>query len=84
MTQEQLEKSIKLQNKIDIAMRNHQGACYMVASTVVPRVSTLRFLGLDEDDTIIIPESLFKMIGGILLREYEQELRQLKSEFDNL
>lgn len=63
---------------------NMKGAQYMLAESVVERQSYLMFSGLDSDNPIKIPASLFRTIGKLIEAEMIKERQELVNEFESL
>lgn len=82
MTKEQLKKAEQLIKKIDIAKENIKWADYTQAENVLIRESRLSFNGIKGE--ITIPESLFRVVGKLILSEYNQELIELEKQFTEL
>lgn len=79
MTLEQLQKGIKIAGEIKECKRYIESARYTQSESVVIRRTYLKVDGLEE--TIEVPESLFRTVGKLLLSEYNQKLIELESEF---
>ena len=82
MKKEQLIRANKLIDQINDCERNIERANYTQSENVQIRETLLRVNGLDAD--IEIPETLFRVIGKLILSEYNQKLIELKKEFDEL
>lgn len=80
MTFEQLEKGKILIKEIGKAKENIKHAEYTQLENVVERESFLRFDGTE----IVVPKSLFKIFGKLVLSEYNQKLIELEKEFNSL
>jgi hypothetical protein len=79
---EKLEKANSLNEGIKICQMQIKILNYMVHNDVSERDSYLTFTGAKKD--IIIPQSLFKVIGKIILAEYQHRINELENEFRNL
>jgi hypothetical protein len=79
---EQLEKGIKIADDIAKCNENIEKAKYMQCEQVVIRDSYLECNGVDGN--IVIPKSLFRFIGELIVNEYQQELNRLQNEFESL
>ena len=82
MTTEKLEKAVALQGKIMRCKREIEKANYMLDENVVIRETALSVNGLDAD--VIVPESLFRVIGKLIISEYQCKLKKLQDEFNAL
>jgi len=82
MTKEQLEKGNKIAKQIENAKANIEAANYTQFENVVIRNTHLYVNGLDKN--IEIPESLFRIVGKLVLSEYRQKLIELEDELRSL
>ena len=82
MDLEKLEKGNKIAKKIENCKANIKAANYTQAESVVVRKTYLKVNGLEE--SIEVPESLFRVIGKLILSEYNQKLIELESELQSL
>jgi hypothetical protein len=82
MNLEQLEKGNKIAKEIENCKANIKAANYTQSENVVIRKTYLKVNGLDE--SIIVPESLFRIVGKLILSEYNQKLIELESELQSL
>ena len=82
MTAEKLEKAVALQGKIMRCKREIEKANYTQYEDVVIRETALSVNGLDED--VRVPESLFRVIGKLIIYEYQCKLKKLEDEFNAL
>lgn len=80
MTIEQLEKGKLLIKEISKTKENIEHTKYTQLENVVERQSFLRFDGTE----IVVPKSLFKIFGKLVLSEYNQKLIELEKELDSL
>ncbi len=82
MTIEQLEKGNKIVKEIEVCKRNIKIASYTQVEEVLIRESKLSANGFGEP--LLVPESLFRVIGKLVLAEYNQRLIELENELRNL
>jgi hypothetical protein len=82
MTQEQIETGKSILKKIDFYEREIKKIAYTQSPSVIERDMYLRWNGSESDS--VIPESLFRIIGKLVLSEYNQKLIELKKELENL
>ena len=82
MTEETLKKANDLANKLEVCKKNLKKAGYTQSENVVIRESYLRCNGVE--DSIKIPESLFRVIGKLIESEYIQEISKLQKQLDEL
>lgn len=78
MNLEQLEKCNKISEEIENCKANIKMANYTQNEGVVIRKTYLKVNGLDE--SIEIPESLFRIVGKLVLSEHQQKLIELEKE----
>ena len=81
MTHDNLERAILISEQIKSIEGNIKRAEYTQNESVVIRSTYLNGNGFE---TIEIPESLFRIIGKLIISEYQQELNKLKKEFETL
>jgi hypothetical protein len=81
MNLEQLEKGNKIAKEIENCKANIKAANYTQSENVVIRKTYLKVNGLDE--SIEVPESLFRIVGKLILSEYNQKLIELESELQS-
>lgn len=79
---EALQRGTAIQERIKFLRKQIDRAEYTQSDQVTPRVMRARFIGHDED--LIIPESLWRVVGKLVLAEYQDELRKLEIEFEQL
>ncbi len=85
MNIEQKEKIAKINKTIEEIERCNRQikiAEYTQYEKVVIRESYLTGNGIDEQ--MIIPETLFRIIGRLVLSEYQQKLNALEKELDKI
>lgn len=82
MTNELLAKANDIAAKIEHCQSMIKKANWTQLPDVVIRKSYFSFDGVDGD--IVVPESLFKLIGKLVLSEYNQKMIELQNEFDSL
>lgn len=82
MNLEQLEKGNRIAKEIENCKANIKGANYTQSESVVIRKTYLSVNGLEE--SIEVPESLFRVVGKLILSEYNQKLIELKKELKYL
>jgi hypothetical protein len=82
MTQEQVQRGKSILNEIDFYEREIKKISYTQHTTVVERSMYLRWNGSESD--AIIPAPLFRVVGKLVLSEYNQKLIELKKELENL
>jgi len=78
----QFNKAKDLQREIYVCQKNYEQAAYTQGENVVIRKTYLRVNGLDEE--IEIPETLFRIIGKLVMAEYDEKYNRLQKEFDAL
>jgi len=82
MNLEQLEKGKKIAEQIEKCKAEIEAAKYTQYENIVIRKTYLKVNGLD--DSIEVPESLFRVVGKLILSEWNQKLRELENEFQML
>jgi hypothetical protein len=82
MTEEKLKRCNELANQIDTTKRQIKDAQFTQSINVPEREMYIKVLGLD--NKIIAPESLFRIIGKLIINEHQQKLIELETEFNNL
>jgi hypothetical protein len=82
MNLEQLEKGNKIAKEIESCKAMIKAANFTQLESVKIRKTYLRVNGLDE--SIEVPESLFRVIGKLILSEHNQKLMELENEFEQL
>ena len=82
MDLEKLNKCNIIAKEIEHCKSNIQKANYTQSENVVLRSTYLKVNGLDE--SIEVPESLFRIVGKLVLSEYQQKLIELEKEFMSL
>lgn len=82
MTEEQVNTGKKILEQIEQCRANIVAAHYTQSESVTIRKSYLQFNGID--DGIVVPETLFRVIGKLILSEYQQKLIELENEFKAL
>lgn len=82
MNIEQLEKCNQLAKEIETCKANIDLAKYTQSENVVVRKTYLNMNGLEE--RIEVPETLFRVIGKLILAEYNQKLIELEKEFHSI
>jgi len=82
MKKETLLKGQELLEKIEEAQKNLKSAKYMTYDDINPRCSYLNFLGVNEK--IEIPETLWRVLGRMLVSEFNQQIFELQKELDEL
>ena len=82
MTPENLEKAKKLEKEIDNCKRYIRFCNYTQLKDVEPRTMDVRFNGVEGG--IQVPDTLFRIIGKLILVEYTAQLNQLQDEFNSL
>lgn len=81
MKTETLSKAQEINERIQEVKENIKKAEYSQIETVVERVTYLNVHGAGR---IIIPKSLFRIIGKLIIAENQQELSVLEKEFEKL
>lgn len=81
MTHDNLERAILISQQIKSIEGNIKQAEYTQNESVVIRSIYLNGNGFE---AIEIPKSLFRIIGKLIISEYQQELNKLKKEFEQL
>ena len=82
MKEETLKKANDLANKLVECKNNLQKIGYTQNANVVIRESYLSFSGIE--DSVIIPESLFRIVGKLIESEYIHQIDKLQKELDEL
>jgi hypothetical protein len=82
MNLEQLEKANKIAESIKRCKTNIELAKYTQSESVVIRTSYLKFNGIDKG--IEIPDSLFRVIGKLILSEHSQNLKDFEKELESM
>jgi hypothetical protein len=82
MNLEQLEKGNQIVKEIEKCKANIKASNYTQLEGVVVRKTYLKVNGLDE--SIEVPENLFRIIGKLIISEYEQKLFKLENELKSL
>jgi hypothetical protein len=82
MTLENLQRANAVLAEIEYCKKYIDRVKYTQVESVQPRVSYLKFNGIDSD--IQIPDTLFKTIGKLVLSELTEKLRKLEEEFKSL
>ena len=82
MNLEQLEKGNKIAKEIEKCKANIKAANYTQSESVVIRKTYLSVNGLEE--SIEVPESLFRVVGKLILSEYNQKLIELERDLESL
>jgi len=82
MNLNELTRANKLAKEIENCKNNIYAAEYTQLENVEVRKTYLKVNGLDM--AIEIPESLFRIVGKLILSEYKQKLIELEREFDSL
>jgi len=84
MNIETLQRATKIQERIKFCREQIKHAEYTQADHVVPREMGYGFNGLPPNERMVIPETLWRVVGKLVLAEYQQELNALEIEFQNL
>ncbi len=82
MNQESLKRGNAIQDRIKVLKLQINRAEYTQADDITPRIMRARFIGHDED--LILPASIWRVVGKLVLAEYQEELRKLEIEFEQL
>lgn len=82
MTIETLKKANDLVDKLEVCKKNLSKIEYTQNESVVIRRSYLSFNGVE--GSVMIPESLFRLIGKLIKAEYIQEVKKLQKKLDEL
>ena len=82
MNQEQLKRGIQISEEIERIKPSIKALKWTQNENVVDRRSYYRFSGIEGE--IEIPESLFKVIGKLVLSEHSQKLIELERELESL
>lgn len=82
MNLEQLEKGNKIAKEIENCKANIKATNYTQSESVVIRKTYLKVNGLEE--SIEVPESLFRVVGKLILSEYNQKLIELENELRSI
>ena len=81
MNLEQLEKANKLAKQIEDLKQNIQDAKYTQCEDVAIRETYLRVNGVDD---ILVPASLFRTVGKLILAENSMELIKLEIQLSEI
>ena len=84
MNIETLQRATAIQERIKFCREQIKHAEYTQADHVVPRQMGCGFNGLPKNESMVIPETLWRVVGKLVLSEYQQELNRLESEFASL
>jgi hypothetical protein len=82
MNLEQLEKGNKIAKKIENCKANIKAVSFTQSESVEARKTYLKINGVEE--SIEVPEGLFRIVGKLILVEYQQDLIQLEREFQDI
>ena len=82
MNLDQLSKANEIAKQIEDFKKNIERANYTQLENVVIRESSLKFNGIDEP--IVIPKSLFRVVGKLILAEYQTKVIELETKFKSL
>ena len=82
MNAEQLEKGNHIAEEIKKCKANIEAASYMINENVALRETYLSVHGTNNG--IAVPESLFRVMGKLIMSEYNQKLIALEREFESL
>ena len=80
MEKEHLDEGIQLMNKIEKYKEELKKASYTQYLNVAPRCTYLKVY----DETINVPEELFRIIGKLIVCEYETKIIELQEKFKKL
>jgi hypothetical protein len=83
MNIETLQRATNIQERIKFVREQIKHAEYTQAETIVPREMRCKFNGL-RDGEMVIPQALWRVVGKLVLSEYQQELKSLVEEFESL
>lgn len=82
MNLEQLEKGNKIAKEIENCKANISKANYTQSESVVIRKTYLKVNGIE--GSIEVPASLFRVVGKLILSEYNQKLIELENELQSI
>jgi hypothetical protein len=82
MNLERLKKGNAIAEEIKKCRANIKAATYTQAENVLIRKSYLKVYGLEE--SIEVPESLFRIVGKLVLAEYNLKLIELQNELQSI
>ena len=82
MTEHKLKKCNELAKQIKEIENNIEISKFTQSENVPQRPMFIEFLG--HDQVLKAPDTLFKIIGKLILNEYQQKLIKLETEFNNL
>ena len=82
MTEEQLKLGNQISSEIEKCKANIKMANYTQFENVAIRKTYLKINQIE--DSIEVPESLFRVIGKLILSEYNQRLIELEKELESL
>ena len=83
MNAETLKRAIAITDRIEDCKANIKMAEYTQYDHVVARPIECKFIGA-QGKAMTIPASLWRVVGKLVLAEYQQELNALETEFQNL
>ena len=79
MTTEQLKKANEINFCIEEYEKYLTRAEWMINSNVAERESYLKFIGQDD---VKVPITLFKIIGTLIVSEYNNKITELRKELE--
>lgn len=82
MNLEQLQKANKIAEQIEVCKANIKMANFTQSEDVTIRKTYLSVNGLN--NSIEIPKSLFRIVGKLVLSEYQQRLIELEKELKSI
>ena len=83
MHTETLKRAIAITERIEVCKANIKMAEYTQADQVVAREMESHFIGA-QGKAMTIPPALWRVVGKLVLAEYQQELNALEKEFESL
>jgi len=82
MTREKLKRCNEIECKMNEIISQIHAVKHTQFSTTVPR--DVRIEMIFENKQVVVPESLYKTIGKLILDDYKEKLNKLEKEFFNL
>ena len=83
MNIETLKRATAIQERIKFCREQIKHAEYTQGGAV-PRQMGCGSNGLPPNERMVIPETLWRVVGKLVLAEYQQELNRLEAEFASL
>jgi hypothetical protein len=81
MDSEKLRRANVLEEQIERCKENIKQAKWTQSESVAVREMHLKICS---DKNVVVPETLFRIVGKLILVEHQQRLIELEKEFDSL